>query len=174
MCAHRSAQVSASGQDDVENFRGGSILAPKLWACNMLNRVLKATLVLLVSSTAALAQLESNSASNTTPDNTRSEIAPRLASPVLPEGAPPAAYLQAARRAIAAGRSGEAQEALERAATRVLSRAVRPSRAGEPNGSPLIRTIAEARGAVAVADWSHALRLIALALQDPDAIDTRP
>ncbi len=116
----------------------------------------------------------SDNASNTTPDNTRSSIAPRLPAPVIPEGAPPAAYLQAARRAIAAGRSGEAQEALERAESRVLDRSVRPSLAAQPARSPLIQIIAEARGAVAQGDRQHALQLIAAGLREPDAVAPMP
>lgn len=47
-------------------------------------------------------------------------IAPRLPTPDLPEGASPQAFLNAARSAVVAGKTGLAEEALERAQTRAL------------------------------------------------------
>jgi hypothetical protein len=111
----------------------------------------------------------SDNASNTTPDNTRSAIAPRLPAPPVPESAPPAAFLRAAREALAEGRTGEAQEALERAETRALDRSVRYSAGNQPSRSPLIQTIMQARGAVAQGDRARALQLIDSALRQPDA-----
>src|SRR5262249_42495878 len=66
----------------------------------------------------------SDGASNIGPDDTRSSIAPVLPSPVVGEDAPVQAYLQAARSALVAGRTGEAQQALEMAQTRALDRSV--------------------------------------------------
>ena len=116
----------------------------------------------------------SNNASNVTPDDTRSSIAPRLPSPAVAESAPPDAFLRAARRAIAAGRTGEAQESLERAESRALDRSVRPSLAGQPSRSPLVSIIAEARGAVALGDRQGAVRLIDDALREPEAVAPAP
>ncbi len=61
-------------------------------------------------------------ASNIVPADTRSDVAPSLPIPPVQSSDPPAAFLWAARRAVQAGRSGEAQEALERAETRLLDR----------------------------------------------------
>lgn len=88
----------------------------------------------------------------------------RLPTPDVDENAPPAAFLNAARRAIAAGRDGEALEALERAESRVLDRSVRPSRAGLPSPQPLVARIAAARAALAGGDRMQTLQLIDQAL----------
>ena len=55
---------------------------------------------------------------------TGSAIATGLASPTLPTDAPPDVFLKAARTALQDGRPGEAQEALERAETRMLDRPI--------------------------------------------------
>ncbi len=109
----------------------------------------------------------SDKASNITPDDTRSSIAPRLPAPPVNENAGPMAFLRAARDSLVAGRTGEAQEALERAESRMLDRAVRPSAAQAPARSPLIEQIAEARGAIALGDRQHAIQLIDAALRNP-------
>ncbi len=57
-------------------------------------------------STASVSRHESN----ITPADTRSTIAPRLPEPGVPSPRPPASFLAAARRALTAGRTGEAQE----------------------------------------------------------------
>jgi hypothetical protein len=88
----------------------------------------------------------------------------RLPTPDVDENAPPTAFLNAARGAIAAGREGEAQEALERAESRALDRSVRPSRAGLPSPQPLVARIAAARAALAGGDRMQALQLIDQAL----------
>ncbi len=71
--------------------------------------------------------------SNITPSDTRSITAPRLPEPGAPSPSPPAAFLAAARRAVAAGRTGEAQEALERAETRLLDRPAAPGSGLQPD-----------------------------------------
>ncbi len=111
----------------------------------------------------------SNNASNITANDSHSLIAPRLPTPAVSESAPPAMFLRAARDALAAGRTGEAQEALERAETRALSRPVRPSLARQPSGSPLVQQIAQARTALSGGDRQGAIRLIDSALGNPDA-----
>jgi hypothetical protein len=77
--------------------------------------------------------------------------------------------LQDARQALAAGRIGEAQEALERAETRALARSVRPSRAGTPSDQDIVEQINKAREAVAAQDRLRALQAIDEALRNPDA-----
>jgi hypothetical protein len=84
----------------------------------------------------------------------------RLPTPEVDENAPPSAFLNAARLAIAAGRDGEALEALERAESRALDRSVRPSRAGVPSPQPLVARIAQARAALAGGDRMQTLQLI--------------
>lgn len=93
----------------------------------------------------------STAASNTTAANTRSGIAPRLPDPSAASSTPEA-YLAAARSALAAGKTGMAQEALERAETRLLSRSTDPSMAATPADMPLIQQISAARQALAQRD----------------------
>ena len=111
----------------------------------------------------------SNAASNTVPENTHTDWAPSLPAPDVADNAPPAEFLHAAERAIATNRTGEAQEALERAESRALDRSVRPSKAGEPSAQPLVKQIADARQALGEGDRLKALSLIKAALANPDA-----
>ena len=111
----------------------------------------------------------SNDASNITPSDTHSVIAPRLPDPEVGENAPPRAFLEAARRALAANRTGEAQEAMERAESRALSRSVAPARADQPSRQSLVSQIAEARGALSSGDRSRAIRIVEEALRNPEA-----
>jgi hypothetical protein len=92
-----------------------------------------------------------------------------LPAPAVDDDAPPVAFLDAARRAIAANRTGEAQEALERAESRVLSRPVKPSKAGEPSTQKLVKEIAQARQALGEGDRLRAVQLIETAMALPEA-----
>lgn len=105
-------------------------------------------------------------ASNTTSANTRSEIAPRLPDPNA-AASTPEAYLAAARAALAQGKTGMAQEALERAETRILSRSTDPSMAATPADMPLIQQIGAARQALANRDTRGAQAAIGVALGEP-------
>ena len=107
----------------------------------------------------------SQSASNTTAANTRSEIAPRLPDPAA-GGNTPEAYMAAAQRALAAGRTGAAQEALERAETRLLTRSTEPGLAGSPAETPMIRQISDARRALADRDTAGARQALGMAMSD--------
>jgi len=111
----------------------------------------------------------SPNASNITPDDSRSTIAPTLPIPQIGEDAPPAAFLRAARAALQAGRTGEAQEGLERAESRTLTRSTRPSLADHPARSPFLLLLSEARGALAQGDRNAAIHFIDRALADPEA-----
>jgi hypothetical protein len=113
----------------------------------------------------------SNAATNTDQGNARTTWSPSLPAPAVGDEAPPTAFLDAARRAIAANRSGEAQEALERAESRALDRAVRPSKAGQPSRQPLVSQIAQARQLLGDGDRLGALRLIEKALANPEATE---
>ncbi len=107
----------------------------------------------------------SNAASNIGPGDTGSVIAPTLPSPDVSPDAPARRFLLAARQAIAAGRTGQAQESLERAESRLLDRSVPRPAASQPDQAPPITLIAEARRALASQDGQAALRAIDGALQ---------
>lgn len=96
-------------------------------------------------------------------------LANRLPDPPVDEDAPPRAFLLAARLAVTGGRMGEAQEALERAESRALTRDVRPSLAGQPSTQALVLLIKSARGALASGDSDRCLETIDAALRDPDS-----
>jgi hypothetical protein len=101
--------------------------------------------------------------SNSTAANTRSEIAPRLPDPAAGANTPQS-YLAAAQRALNSGRTGAAQEALERAETRLLSRSTEQSMAGSPDASPMVQQIGEARRALAARDTAAAKSAISAAM----------
>jgi hypothetical protein len=69
-------------------------------------------------------------------------------------------FLEQAKQAIAAGRIGAAQEALERAETRALARSVRPSQAREPSQQSFVQKLSQARQALAAGDRKLALQRI--------------
>lgn len=113
----------------------------------------------------------STAASNTSPANTHTLWAPSLPVPMISDDAPPSAFLKAAANAIAAGHTGEAQEAMERAESRALDRSVRPSRAGEPSRQKLVQQISQARQALAAGDKMTALQLVQAAAAEPEATE---
>jgi hypothetical protein len=101
-----------------------------------------------------------NIPSNVTPGDTRFLIAPNLPTPnVASDG--PRAYLVAAQQALAAGRTGEAQEALERAQTRMLDRSVVPSRANVPDQQPGVQDVNNALQALSTGDRGRTQQIIA-------------
>ncbi len=105
----------------------------------------------------------SSRASNIAPSDTHSEIAPRLPEPASASNSPEA-YLAAAQRALASGKTGAAQEALERAETRLLSRSTDPSAAAAPADMPMVQQIGQARQALATRDIAGARSAIRAAL----------
>ncbi len=106
----------------------------------------------------------SKTPANTSEANTRMPFAPPLPTPTVGEDSTPTRYLQNARAAIATGRTGEAQEALERAQTRALDRGVDMRRTEEPSSNPLVLDISRARAALGAGDKQAALREIDAAL----------
>jgi hypothetical protein len=138
-------------------------------------------LVLALSAAPALAQTvpdaggghqpTSTVPTNTGPENTRTVWSPQLPAPAVSDAAPPAAFVRAAQAAIAAGRLGEAQEAIERAESRALDRTVRPSRATVPSHQPLVQQLAQARQLLGAGDRMGALRMLDRALANPEATD---
>jgi hypothetical protein len=111
----------------------------------------------------------SSTAGNIGPGDTHNLIAGRLPTPAIDENAPPAAFIDAARQALAAGRTGEAQEAIERAETRALDRAIPPSQAGTPSQQPLVQQLRDARMALGSGDKPRTMAILAAALQNPEA-----
>lgn len=102
----------------------------------------------------------SNRASNTPGGPVRSEIAPNLPSPNLGPNASPADYLRAARTALATGKTGEAQQALEMAQTRALDRSVPQGQTNSPSQSPLVTSIGEALRALGAGNRGSAMQAI--------------
>ncbi|MGI4939741.1 MAG: hypothetical protein ACRYHQ_04100 [Janthinobacterium lividum] len=110
----------------------------------------------------------SSPASNIEPSDTRSVVAPALPVPPVPSVSTPRQFLQAAWEALLRGRSGEAQEALERAETRVLDRSVIASMTTAPDTDRIVLDIAVARRALAAHQSPVALRAIDDALWPSD------
>lgn len=101
----------------------------------------------------------------------RAVVATPLPAPPLPPGSPSLAYLEAARSALARGRLGETQEALERAETRLLDRAVNPAAVDRPDTQRVVLDIGVARQALAARDRYAASRAIGDAMA---ALETPP
>ncbi len=91
-------------------------------------------------------------------------IVPPLPTPVVGDDASIRQYLGDARAALVGGRVGEAEEALERAETRMLDRSVAPSRVGDTIAGPGIDDIGAARRALAARDVPGAIGAIDAAL----------
>jgi hypothetical protein len=106
----------------------------------------------------------SDKASNIVPADTRSNIAPTLPQPPVGENATTQDYLRAARSALAAGRTGQAQQSLEMAETRALDRSVAQGQTNAPSDSQLVSRIRDARHALGSGDRAHAMQLIDSAL----------
>ena len=102
----------------------------------------------------------SDRASNVTPADTSSAIAPTLPSPPLGDDATPRDYLTSARASLAAGRIGQAQQALEMAETRALDRSVLQSQSDYLSRSRFAFQIAEARRALGNGNRDQAIPFI--------------
>jgi hypothetical protein len=106
----------------------------------------------------------SDKASNITPQDTRSLIAPNLPSPPLGANASVRDYLAAARSALLQGLTGETQQSLEMAETRALDRSVPLFQTNAPSKDPLIGEIQQALNALSAGDRTLTLRTIEAAL----------
>ncbi len=106
---------------------------------------------------------ESRRPSNIDRADTRSDIAPALPMPPV-RGNSPDAYLAAANRALEHHQGGEAQEALERAETRLLDRSVPAGQGNMPERDPRLTQIHDARMALANRDWNAARQSIQQAM----------
>ncbi len=102
----------------------------------------------------------STRASNIVASDARSPIAPALPSPDLGTAANPRDYVRAAREALASGRTGEAQQSLEMAETRELTRVVSPDAANDPDPDPAVNQIRHALHALGEGDRARALDII--------------
>jgi len=110
------------------------------------------------------AEPHSTRASNINAANTSSVIAPQL--PVTAHDATPQTFLTDARQALQKHQTGKAQEALERAETRLLTRSTAPSAANTPYNGSAVSHIAEARQALGRHDVNAADQAIAMALNE--------
>jgi hypothetical protein len=113
----------------------------------------------------ALAQTpQSTNASNISPADTHSLIAPQLPVPAVGENASPHELLAYAQQALKQHHTGAAQEALERAETRLLDRTTAPAAGNTPDVTPLVEQINQARQALGRNDIDGASQIIASAL----------
>lgn len=96
-------------------------------------------------------------------------IAPALPSPELGPNASPADYLRAAQAALAAGRTGEAQQSLEMAQTRLLDRSVPYGQVNTPVNSPAISAIGQALQALSAGNTAQCMQLIQVAIPQAEA-----
>ena len=99
-------------------------------------------------------------ASNIDSADTRSPIAPNLPSPAIGPNANAVDYLQAAQASLQAGRTGEAQQSLEMAQTRLLGRSVAHGQTDNPSDNPAVMQIGQALKALAAGDRPQTMQLI--------------
>ena len=106
----------------------------------------------------------SNTASNISAADTRSDIAPHLPQPAVGSTAGADSYLQAAQEALRSHHTGAAQQALEMAETRLLDRSTPADEAGRTDQDAAVRHVATARAALGNGDTKGAGTAIQLAL----------
>jgi len=127
-------------------------------------------LAAVIFATPALALAQTQAPSQTpAPSQTEPPPLTPLPAPPLDDNAPPRAFIIAAQHSLAAGRDGEAEEAIERAESRLLTRSVKPSLARRPDQKPLIQQLGEARRALAAGDRLRAVGLLEAAAKNPEA-----
>jgi len=131
--------------------------------------VLSASMLLALAVGARAADPTSNDASNINQQDTRSTIAPALPAPNVADNDKPSRFLRAARGALAAGRTGEAQEALEMAQTRLLDRSVALGRTNNPSRNPTVGQISQALQALAAHDRAASMQSILAAIKSARA-----
>ncbi len=109
-------------------------------------------------------QPSSERASNTGADSGAPQVAPALPVPSLGADATAEDFLRAARIALVRGQTGEAQEAMERAQTRLLDRSVPLFRTDQPSTHPAIPLISQAIRALGAGDKAMAMQYLDQAL----------
>jgi hypothetical protein len=103
-------------------------------------------------------------ASNIDQMDTHSSIAPNLPSPQVDANANAVDYLRAAQYSLQAGRTGEAQQSLEMAQTRLLDRSVPQAQTNNPSDNPVVSQISQALRALAAGDRVQTMQLIQSAI----------
>jgi hypothetical protein len=103
-------------------------------------------------------------ASNIDQSNTRSMIAPNLPSPTVGANANAVDYLRAAQAALQANRTGEAQQSLEMAQTRLLDRSVPMGQTNNPSDNPAVTQVSQALRALAAGDRAQTMQMIQSAI----------
>lgn len=106
----------------------------------------------------------SDNASNIAPGSTHSLNAPTLPASSVGIDGSAHDYLAAARTALLAGHTGQAQQSLEMAETRVLSHAVQSYEATSPGNSAFVTNLRDARQAIGSGNNEQAIHLIDQAL----------
>ena len=109
----------------------------------------------------------SNAASNINQSDTRSAIAPHLPQPPGGQSAGYRNYLRDAERDLHAHRTGAAQQALEMAETRLLDRSTPVGAAGQPDQSPVVAHVSQARQALAQHNLAAAEAAVHAAINGP-------
>jgi hypothetical protein len=104
-------------------------------------------------------------AANTDDANTHSDVAPHFAQPGSGADATPESYLRDADAALSKHHTGEAQQALEMAETRMLDRSTPVGTANQPAQSQEVRQIGAARQALGHGDVAGAQAAIKMALE---------
>lgn len=102
----------------------------------------------------------SDKASNIQTSRNRSNVAPTLPASGLGQNAAVMEYLKVARTAAIAGRSGQAQQSLEMAETRMLGRSVLEGQTNIPIDNLIVTEIRDARLALGSGDQTRAIGLI--------------
>jgi hypothetical protein len=116
----------------------------------------------------------SEKASNIGPADINSPVAPNLPRPAISENASAEELLIAARNALAAGRTGEAQEAMEQAETRLLDRSVPLFQTNTPSANPVVSQVSQALQALSVGDMPRCMQLIEAAIPNAKAAEQAP
>ena len=111
----------------------------------------------------------STKASNISEADSHSAIAPHFPTPAGGLNAGPWNYLRDADQALARHQTGQAQQALEMAETRLLDRSTPVDQAGQPAQSPEILQVSQARKALGTGDIAAARAAIRGALASAPA-----
>ncbi len=112
-------------------------------------------------------------ASNITPGDTKSTIAPTSPEPSVGPDANVAQLLMAAKESLGKGQTGTADEALEQAETHILTRPVLATQAEIASQDPTVAAIGQARQALGAGNNSGTVQIIdqILASNSPELAD---
>jgi hypothetical protein len=112
-------------------------------------------------------------ASNITPGDTKSTIAPTPPEPNVGPDATVAQLLTAAEQSLATGQTGTADEALEQAETQLLTRSVLATQADAVSQDPVVTQISQARQALGSGNKAGTMQIInqILASNAPELVE---